>query len=375
MSHLKLRNLQSVVQRVVEEEKVLYALKEEIAKTIGSSVITENRDVGAICDDVMQHLDVIEARNGRPNPFKPALTIKMLEHASPRVRRLGARLAPASQLHKVMNDKSSYVRAEVAKRVSLAELKTMTRQFPNDDAIAYIYEARLNEGTDEEFDMYGEDRLGDSVKQCNEQELTDMWYESLARKLVEDYRHETETGWVSTAVNNYVRAVKTTSGIEIDAEKLRESIYEIINEHDDAILSSMSLKETYQRLLADDLMESTTYTMGADDDDIVTDLVNSRFAPTEYLNQAAEVFSVQEGAVSRGVRRLVLTEGVSADIQVPVSGELPHDMGFRSIDEKALDLYCESWNKKRLLEGNPLRISWSVDPTTDAGIIFETTMR
>jgi hypothetical protein len=371
--NLRVKNLKNVVQRVVEEEKVLLTLKEEITNKIGSSVVVENRDVGAICDDVMEHLDILEAKNGKVNSFRPALTVKMLEHASPHVRRLGARLAPVSQLHKVMSDKNSYVRCEVAKRVSLTELKKMMRQFPNDDGIAYIYEVRSSDNSDE-FDMYGDSRLGDLTKQYNEQELTDMWYESLARKIVGQYKHYAEASWVPTAVNNYVRASKATSGIEVDPERLREAIYEIIDEHDEIVLSQKSLKTLYNRLVSDDLLESTMYTMGLDEDgDVVADLVNSQSRSLDYLKQANQVFSIKEGALSKGVRRhLILCEGLSGDVSVPVYGELPHSMGIRSIDEKALDLFCESWNKKRLLEGSPLRLSWSLDSSMETGIIFET---
>jgi hypothetical protein len=360
-----------MVQRVVEEEKVLFSLKEEVTKALGPSIITEDREVEAICDDAMERLDVMSSMNKRPGKFEPSLAVRMLEHKSPKVRRLGARLSPVSQLHKVMNDKSSQVRSEVAKRVELHELKEMLKRFPGDENIRYIYEAREDEA---EFDMYGEDRLGDVVKQQDEQELTELWYESLARDLVHKYKHQTEGSWKHTAVARYVSSVKATSGVDIDGEKLLEAIDDIIEERDEELLSAPMLRDLRENFDRQAIKESTYFTMGEGEADIVSDLVNSRLGPVEYLSHAVEVFSVKEGRVPRAVARIAITEGVSSTMTVPVSGQLPHE-GFRSIDEQALDLFVECWNKRRSMEGNPLRISWAMDSESDDGIVFDTTMR
>lgn len=366
---LKLQNLQSVVQRVVREEKIFYALKEEVKRSLGPSIITEGRDIESICDAAMDHLDVLQARNVRPGKFGPSLAVAMLSHVLPEVRRLGARLAPVSQLHRVTNDKSPLVRCEVAKRIDVPALKEMMRRFPNDETIHIIYEVREEDG----FDMYGSERLGDAVKQPDEQELTDMWYESLARKMVSDYEHQTEGTWRHVAVDRYVSAVKATSGVEIDPEKLLEAIDKLITERDDDMLDSKSLKETIDHLDNHVMMESTLYTMGTEDSDIVADLLRSRLGTTEYIARAEEVFSIREARAPKAVERLVLSEGVRVRASVPVRGELPHDSGFRSVDERALDLYVESWNKRRNAEGDPMRISWTT--SADDGIVFTTKVR
>jgi hypothetical protein len=234
----------------------------------------------------------------------------------------------------------------------------MVRKFPSDEALVCVYKDRMNEGADEPFDMYGEKRLGDAVKQADEQELTEAWYESLAQKLVNDYRHTTEASWVPVAVNNFVSSAKATAGVDVDAIKLLEAVYDVIDViEQDAIARCSPLKETRDALLN----QIPQFVVEEADVDEVTHLVESLAGTSDYLSRAQQVLSVTMGPISLKLRRFMLSEGMDVPSRVPMSGHLSHGRGFRAIDERALDLYVESWNRRRSVEGSPLRLSWAID--------------
>ncbi len=60
--------------------------------------------------------------------------------------------------------------------------------------------------------------------------------------------------------------------------------------------------------------------------------------------------------------------------KAPISGKLPHNGAIRFIDEKALDLFTQSWNSKQVARNEPFRIDW-VHDTNENKVMFNVTLR
>jgi hypothetical protein len=386
---LKLDELAQVVRKTVDEEKAASAFKTEIGRVFGVTVITEGKlsDVVAAAND---RLDVLErtGRRGVLETFEPALTASFLDYRDPEVRKFAARVCPEKFLPKMASDKHPAVRAAVAARLSLPAVREMMRRFPQDDQLRVIFKQKkaLHEaglpkpevqplGIDP---VAGKERLGDTVKQAEGPELTENWYNQLALKMLHDYGRNIEYAWEELAVNRYCRSAKATSGIEIDEAKLLKHIKKLIEEKEDDAMERSALKETLawldaqeeQENLAEDLLPDLS-----EDVDLVRDLMHGGMAGQQFLEVASKLFRVQHSTLPIGIRKYRLGEGNAHQTLVPCIAMLPHQHGFRAIDERALDTYCEAWTRIQSLAGEPLRLGWDAHPTDVNKISFSVVLK
>lgn len=384
---LKLEELERVVKRAVDEERAADALRLEVNRVLGPAVIAEGRveHVAAAAND---RIDVLE-RTGRSTrlAFKPSVMIKWLDHNSPEVRKFASRVVPERFLDRMVNDRSDVVRAAVARRLPLGAVREMLKRFPKDDQVRVIYkEKRLNEAgikqpTEEPMGhdpVEDAERLGDVIKQDEGSDLSEAWYDQRALRFMQDYGGNIEDAWEELTARRYAASLKMTSGVEIDESKLLKAIKKLIKEREDRALERSALKETIawlKRQEERELLSEAAMPVISIDDDPVRDLVEGKLSPATFIDEANALFRVQESTVPPGIRKHRLGERNARWSTVPVIGRLPHNNGFRAIDERALDMYCEAWNSRQQLQGEPMRLEWSTHPDQVGKVSFNVVLR
>lgn len=383
---LKLGALQRIVNEIVDEDKRARELKAEIARVLGPVVITEGRlsDVVAAAND---RLDVLD-RTGRTNAlqWESKATMRWLDHRDPEVRKFVARVVPERHLPKFATDRSPEVRAAAAKRLPISSVREMLRRFPGDDMLRNVLKRRINEAGIKQPEasplghdpVDGKGRLGNVARTQEGPELSEAWYKEKALSLMQEYGQNIEYAWEEQAVRRFCSSVKATSGIIVDESRLLKNIRSLIEEREDMVLERDALKETLSWLESKE--EQERIDEGAMHEfkepiDIVRDLLGAGHTRDQYIAAAMKVFNVQESMLPMGIRKYRLGEGNARQSTVPCVGSLPHDMGFRPVDERALDTFCEGWNRSQAQEGEPLRISWSTHPGEVGKISFTCTLR
>lgn len=353
---IKLKQLKDVVARAKENEKLSSVLREEITRVTNSAVLVEDRDLGEICEDAIDHISTMNRLGHEPTRFKTSTLLKMVENVDPQVRRLAGKMLPEGQLYRLINDKDFYVRSEVATRVSMNELKTMIRKHPADDNLRTIYKTRLHEA--EGMLYLSGKRLGDAGKQKDEPLLTDAWYDNMAGIIFRDVGHS--TGFNVNMYNlarQFAQHSNASFGVDISVDKLVDALNDLIEAEDDKVLERTSaLKESVNYLKTSSFLNETLILV-PNDLDSVEELLESRVGGQEYLTRAEQIFSIIHNAPNRQQAKLLLREGIDSLDELPVSGVLQVET-IRLVDEKALDRYVDIWNKSQMVEGNTLRISW-----------------
>jgi len=359
---LKLRELQNIVKNVVKEEKNVEAFREEIVKALGPTVLT-SYGLERMAESANERLDILYATGRSHGQIKPSLLLKFASSESPEVRKLVARLIPENFLKTFMKDSHPAVRYVVANRLPYALVKEMTNRFPKDDSLFQVLTAKriLEAGLpdpdveDEEFDMYGEESMREMIKDVEHPGLTDAWYETLGRKIVNFYGDNIEGQWEEIAVKRHCDSMRSM-GVEVDREKLLDIVNDIIMTSKDEALEE-GLNSLAERLL---LEEAVFMPVISEMTDPVIDLVNSRSTAREYIEKFEKLFSVQKQE-TYNPSYAALLEG-HEHVTCPVKAEIPR--GFaRSVDEKAIDMYVSTWNKKQQLSGESYsELKWTPDP-------------
>jgi regulator of replication initiation timing len=380
---LTLDSLQKVVARTLDEEKASAALKGEIKRVLGPAVVTEGK-LEEVAANANSWIDVLE-RTGRDGRFDflSTVTTGFLDHRHPEVRKFAARVVPERFLGKLTTDNDSAVRAAVAQRVPLAAVREMMKRFKNDDQLRTIYRKRkLHEGglAQPKVEPMGLDvpapdakRLGDAAKTPPGPELSEAWYNQHAHRFLHDFGRNIEYAWEPLAVRRFASSLKATSGVEIDEAKLLKTIKELIKEKEDLAMERNALRETLtwldKQANKEQLDESVLPELD-EVDDPVRKLVNAGLTGEQYVEQAKVLFRVQESQLPRSIRKYRLGEGNTAIVTVPCIGYMPSGKAFRAIDERALDVFCESWTKRQQLVGEPIRLEWVQHPGDQSKVCF-----
>jgi hypothetical protein len=379
--HLKhLRNL-------VRTEKAVLALRREVTRELGP-IIDTAVPLRRLAESVNDRLQVL-ARTGRMErvAFRQSVISHFAFDRDAEVRKMAAQLMPESFMTRYVRDKDPGVRAVAAARAPLGQVREMMRNFPKDDELRAIYNRRrptksvLREAEAEEFDIHGDEPLGDAGKTMDV-ELSDQFYTELAQRCVADYGRDIERGWEGKVVGNLVRAYKQTSGVELDGEKLQEEIKEILDEKDDLVLDptkklsegrAFILRSLVADLRRDAIDEAPMFPMLESDEvtDPVSDLLSARLTPETYIKEATRVFRVQSSEIPRAIRKYRLGEG-SVSL-VPMKARLPHGH-LRQSDERALDRFVEHWNGRQAMAGEPLRLKWNPDPVFGDSVGFQVSL-
>ena len=376
--HLKLEALRRTAQRVMKETRQDAALREELFRVLGPSVMV-SESLSKVAAASNEQLDVMEA-SGRALPIGDIKTSTLLECATSKsvdVRKVVARLVPTRLSSKFINDVSSEVRCAAARRLPHAVVAEAARRHPADDSLRMIArEKRLQEAgvptpkpSEEPFDMYGEPLDGAMKQKDPLKDMPDTWYERLAHKLHSEYGTNLEGNWEELLATRVVASHFSTTGVRLDREKLLKAIYDCIREREDAVLGEGSLRSIAERLRRESFLDEAVMPVIEEVVDPVADLLRTDFSTSQYVAAAEKLFSVKKSIVPAGIKKYRLGEGRMAETLIPVKGTLPSATVTPQI-EAALDKYVESWNRTQAVAGEPYRLSWSPHPTSDDVVGF-----
>lgn len=382
---VKLETLQKVVKQAVDEDRAVEQLREEVTRVLGVAVVTEGK-VEQLAGAANDQIDILEG-TGRASrlSFDAKLMSRFTQHRHPEVRRLAARTVSHQLLSSMSSDKDAAVRSAVARRMTAGAVKEMLKKFPSDDGLRVIYRRKTiaeagiaQPKVDKEpFDMNGK-KMGDTVKQQHGPELSEQWYRDKAFKFLQDYGGNIEYSWEEILTRRYVSSMRATNGVEIDEAKLLKAIKTIISEREDAVIDRDALKETlgYLKVTAErEMMSEAAMPIISEEIDPVQALFESNASPQDYVTTANVLFKVQEADIPSAIKKHRLGEQNNRSEKIPVIAYLPHNAGFRSIDERALDRYCESWNTRQSHRGEPLVLEWSGHPGAIGKVSFNVTLK
>ena len=347
---LKITDLQRIVEETVQEKKAVAEFCSEIKRVFGPTVIVAN-DVVALSEQANDRLDVLE-RTGRRNyiKFSANAALKVAHHKNPEIRRLAVRLLPEHLACKFINDKVPSVRAAAAQNSPVKLIEETIKKYPTDDTLRDILKQKRLTESKPALKSAASSPEGESF-------LSDAWYDSKARKLIQDYGRTLDTGWVSAAVNQYCSAARSVNRYNIDSYKLMKKVVEIMADNEEERRDKLELNESFKH----DVQESD------EQNDQVESLLETASLPNEYITKAHDVFSMK---ITKLVKDDDLNEGIAEFISVPLSGMLPHKSSPRFTDEIALDTYVKHWNNKQALQGSNYRLSWSPHPEIQNKVKF-----
>ena len=297
--------------------------------------------------------DVLE-RTGRLGyiNFSQDLALKISSHENSEVRRFAVRLLPESIVHRFMNDDAPLVRAAAAQKLPLSLVERAAKKYHSDDTLQDILKKKRLDESKPALVAAAKSPEGESF-------LSDAWYDSKARKLIQDYGKTLDTGWVPAAVNQFCSASRSVNRFNIDSYKLMKKVVEIIADTDDERREKLELKESKE--LVNEKNEISF--------DQVEKLLETSLSSHDYVTRANEIFSMKIAKIAKDSDDS-LNEGTIDFISVPLSGFLPHKSAPRFIDEVALDTYVKHWNSKQSLQGSSYRLSWSPHPEVENKIKF-----
>jgi len=359
---LRLNELQKVVKNVVKNERNIDSLRGEIVRTLGPTILV-SRGLEKMAESANDRLDILEATNRPYEKIRPALLLKFIDSTSSEVRKLVARLLPESFLKPLMKDSDSAVRAATARRLSTKLVNEMVRRFPQDDTLRQIMKTkRLVEAgisvpdiDDEEFDMYGLEPLGGVFGDVDYPDLSDVWYDTAAIKIVNTYGRNIEEQWEEATVHQYVDSM-ASMGIEVDRQKLLDAVYDLLEQRADSVLEENSLNSLVSKLR---LEETLVMPVVSETIDPVQTLLSSNYSPSEYIKKFEEVFSVKH-AVSKNPATRIMLESPE-QVKHPSSATIPSTIA-RNIDERAIDSYVRVWNSRNKTAGNNYyQLTWTPD--------------
>ncbi len=381
---LKLDALERVVKKAMNEEKGLDVLRDELKRVLGPTALTEDK-LEELAKSANHMIDIME-QTGKIErlDFKPNVVTKYLDHGNPQVRRFAARVAPQKFLSKLINDRSTSVRAVVASRAKLDTVREMMKNFPTDDQLRTIYRKRIvtesgvpqPKPVKEPFDIHGDKRLGAAGKQQPGPELSEQWYKSKAFKLIQDFGGNMENSWEELAARSFVRSTKAYSGVDIDEAKLLKAIKDLIEEREEMALERDALKETLAWLSScaehEELQESAMPVI--EEQNVIESLMSEGLGAEQFVERSNSIFQVKHAMLPASVKKYNLEEGSSLNVEIPVVGMMPEGIDASSC-ERALDEYCTHWSAKQALKGEPLKLDWSYNPTQTGKISFSAILR
>ena len=368
--HLKMSHLQSVVDAAVKEEKTLRNFRDELFRVFGPPIMVSESTI-EVAKAANQQLDALES-SGRSGALDSLALDSLFEAAKSRhteVRRIAVRLLPEQYIKRFLSDKSSSVRCAAARRLPFRLVKESVRSFPGDETLRMIaQEKRISESgipqpkeKAEPLDIHGDERLGDSVKGFDDFDHTIGWYDRLARDFCKMYGTNIEGNWEEVLVSNYCRAMHASSGIVLDKEKLLKAVMNCIEQREEKVLKENYLRDIAKRLREGVVTENFLPAISLEENPIEK-LLSQSSNSTLFLQEADQYFNIRFSELPRSLKKYALTESVST-AKIPVKAVLP-GRKLGTLEEKALDLYVDHWNRRQQLAGEPFRLSWSPHPSS-----------
>lgn len=377
MSNLSVKKLQNLVRSLLDEERLVEALRSEFKRALGISF--SEIKLHRLAESAVDELDKLEnhGKLDRKN-FKTSIFVRLLEHDESSVRTLAAKVVPDRFLIKLLNDKSQHVRLEVAKRLPTKLVEKMSRMHPDDDQlysvckVKKLMEVGIPQPTPREqhLNLRNKKRLGSAVKQHEGPELSDLWYDEQAKKFMQDYGGNLEDSWEEIAARRYCASIKSSFGIEIDEVKLLKSIKDLINDREERVIKRTALKETLDWLRSQpDDMQIEDFESPSPDRISYESLSHG-----DLIHAVNETFNIQHVSVDTGLLNESFMSSTMTKLSqlIPIRGTAPRsDLSIE--DENVLDAYCEAWNSKQSLVGTNKKVTWSIHPRKHNVILFTVT--
>lgn len=369
---LKMKQLQNAVKKTVNENKATVVLRNEIARVFGP-IIDTNQHIIDLARAVNERVSVLNNTGRSYGVVKPSALLNLMKHNSSDVRKMVALLIPESFLHQMSQDKSHIVRETVARRAPLKVVKEIVRSNPLDYGVIDTYRDRLLEAK-EALSVSSDDAYiptGDSIKMLDIPDLTDEWYRDRAIDMIDMYGRGPEFGWEEKAVNALCKHTKAVSGVEIDYDKLLDTVFDVIEERDDHIVS---LKEISARLRYEDEIESLNETsiMPALPEEVynpVAELYESRdVSDKTYIEKFNNLFNVKTSHLPTHLKRQRILERLDTKMLVPQSARMPFNDNVNLEHENALDRYVDAWNTVNRRQN--LMINWAHDTSVGSRVHF-----
>lgn len=368
---LGLKQLQRVVKDTLKEERSMKIFVEELRRNLGPGIMVSNK-LKEIATAANECLDIMEA-SGRGidrNSFKVSVVLEAANSEYPSVRKLAARLLPSRLGSRLVFDPASSVRCAAAKNAPVSLVKEAAKRYPKDDQLFSIAKRKslLEAGlptpkvTDEEFDMYGDSRMGSAAKHTSQhagKDFPDSWYERMAQSICQQYGGNLEASWEETAVANFCSHSYSTNNSIVDHDKLLQAVYDCLEERENRVVEE-GHGASITAHLDEKLMSEAFMPIIEERHDPVADLLEGRLSASEYVNKAETLFGVRKSILPPGIKKYRVSEGRREEVLVPVNGKIPG--GFNSKSEQALDRYVDAWNKQQALRGEPFQLSWTPHP-------------
>lgn len=369
---LKMKQLQNAVKKTVNENKATVVLRNEIARVFGP-IIDTNQHIIDLARAVNERVSVLNNTGRSYGLVKPSALLNLMRHNSSDVRKMVALLIPESFLHQMSQDKSHIVRETVARRAPLKVVKEIVRSNPLDYGVIDTYRDRLLEAK-EALSVSSDDAYiptGDSIKMLDIPDLTDEWYRDRAIDMIDMYGKGPEFGWEEKAVSALCKHTKAISGVEIDYDKLLNTVFDVIEERDDQIVN---LKEISARLRYEDEIESLNETaiMPALPEEVydpVVELYESRdLSDKTYIEKFNNLFNVKVSHLPTHLKRQRILERLDTKMLVPQSARMPFNDSVNLEHESALDRYVDAWNTVNRRQN--LMINWAHDTSVGSRVHF-----
>jgi hypothetical protein len=359
---LRLSELREVAKKTIDDRKISDELIREIRRVFGARVEVGS-DVNTVTECANYILDSMEQRGeGLQDTLSTQVLRAARKHHDPEVRKLSARLLPMIEAKLLVNDEDSSVRHAVARRMPASEVLEALRLHGDDDELNVIYRSKkIAEATDK----FGPKFTGDSTKQQDYIELSEGFYDILARQFINDYGMTWQQNW-PLAVKRYVSSVRATSGVDVDSDKLYEAIKSLYEEREDEIIEDNTSKQIHETLnyLAtqmEDLDESV---------DVVEELLHSNLGATDFIERVYDVYGIKESYLPPAIKKHCLGENEGVISLIPQRASTPHKNAVNECDEKVLDKFVEAWNKRQALAAEPLKLEWYINPMDAASVGF-----
>lgn len=354
MKKVTVNELKKIVNDTISQERNNSLLREEIFRIFGPVVNTDIK-IELMAEEANDRLNVIERTGKRlKESIKPSLLMKFSSHPSSEVRKLIVRLLPENLVERFASDKSNTVLYEVAKRLPLREARALAKRHPSDKALYTIYRDRYLLEVAEDLKA-GEVLKGAVSAGPAVDELSDLWYETEARKALSDYgvAHggPIENSWDESFVRRYCASLETTSRIACDPVRLWTAIQDLLDERDDKVLKANELT-----------VESRSKSKFLERKNIIENLLRSDFGSLQFVNAFNSIFSTRVVEESFKNHKYRLVENSHLSVEVPVTAKIPAGYKFSSTLESVFDRYVSSWNNIQAQRGSHVRIDWMPHP-------------
>jgi hypothetical protein len=344
---LKLSDLQKVVKETLQEKQYSEAFCNEIKRVFGPAVVV-NDNLESLVEAANERLDIMEYTGRGSVNFSRKIALCMSSHESPEVRKFVARVLPENASTTLLFDPVAGVRLAAAKKAKREVLEEAVKKFSKDVALNDLFEEKKKEKVS---------ALDGAVHHENEDMLSDDWYESVARKLIQDYSRTLDTTWQSSAVKQFCSSTRASTRLQIDPSKLMDKMSELLKKHDEARQEYLEIKEGVEF-------------QDANSNDPIEDMMNENLSPQLFIDRCNLIFEIRYAEIPSSIMKFKIEEGLNVK-KIPVSCTLPHKGAPRRIDEVALDAYTKRWNEKQKMNGEPFKISWAPHPDSIDKITFK----